>query len=70
MKKFIALLSSFAMAAALVGCSAGTKPEETPAAEEGVSGTFEGTSTAGIGGEANPVKVTLTLENSVITDLT
>lgn len=70
MKKFIALLSSFAMAAALVGCSAGTKPEESSApASEGVSGTFEGTSTAGIGGEANPVKVTLTLENSVITDL-
>ncbi len=55
----------------LPGC--GTKTETAAPAESssasGVSGTFEGEA-AGIAGESNPVKVTLTLDNSVITDLT
>ena len=54
----------------LPGCS--TKTETAAPAESssssGVSGTFEGEA-AGIAGESNPVKVTLTLDNSVITDV-
>ena len=82
-KKVTSVVVAGAMAAtALAGCSSKapveTKTEtaaasaETTAAQEssaeGVSGTFEGTG-VGQGGESNPVKVTLTLENSKIVDV-
>ncbi len=55
------------MCIALAGCSGTDASAITE--EKGVSGTFEATSSKGMGGEAKPVKVTLTLENSVITDV-
>ena len=52
----------FAIALALSGCSTGDK------SSGGVSGTFTGTA-VGMGGNSNPVTVTLTLTDSVITDV-
>ncbi len=60
MKKFTALAMSTAMALSLMG---------TVAAAEGVSGEFTGSAISEIGGEANPVTVTITLEDGVITDV-
>lgn len=61
--------------AAFAGSNAakrGKKTETATAATtesgSGVSGTFEGTA-PGLAGESNPVKVTMTLENNVITDV-
>ena len=61
--------------AAFAGSNAakrGKKTETATAAStesgSGVSGTFEGTA-PGLAGESNPVKVTMTLENNVITDV-
>ena len=68
MKKLLAFISAVALAASLAAC--GTSTTAQPASDgSGVSGTFTGEA-AGQGGEANPVKVTLTLENSVITGCT
>ena len=51
-------------------CSTGKSTSSAAATESGsgVSGTFEGTA-PGLAGESNPVKVTVTLENNVITDV-
>ena len=70
MKKLLALLSAVALSAALIACG-GTQPAETGTTDggSGVSGTFTA-SAAGQGGEANPVTVTLTLEDSKIVDCT
>lgn len=66
MKKLFKSLLAFALVASLSACSNSTP--ETPASE-GVSGTFTGESTNGMGGDANPITVTITLENSVITNV-
>ena len=68
------------LASTMVGCSQ-NKPAETTAAtattaaattaaaaDGAVSGTFEGTA-VGMGGEKNPVKVTLTLADGKLTDV-
>lgn len=65
MKKLFGLITAAALSLSLIGCSGG----EAPASGGGVSGTFSGEAT-GQGGPANPVKVTITLEDSVITDVT
>ena len=66
MKKLFAFITAASMSLMLAGCGAAT---EAPAAAadggSGVSGSFTATA-AGQGGEANPVSVTLTLENSKI----
>ena len=59
MKKVVALLSSFAMGIALVGCG------DAPANKNGISGTKTGTA-EGNGGE---VSVTITMKDGVITDV-
>ena len=51
----------------LPGC--GSSSNASASADGGVSGTFTGTA-VGMGGESNPVEVTLTLENSKIVDAT
>lgn len=61
MKKLFGMLSAAALTLSLVGCSS-----QAPASG-GISGIFTGEAT-GQGGPSNPVKVTITLENSVITD--
>ncbi len=68
MKKLVAMVSAFAMAASLTGCATSTTTETTTT-ETGVSGTFTGEG-VGMGGADNPVTVSITLENSVITDVT
>jgi len=62
MKKLFGMLTAAALTLSLAGCSS-----QAPASSDGVSGTFTGEAT-GQGGPSNPVKVTITLENSVITD--
>ena len=68
MKKLLAFLSAAALCLSLTACGTST---EAPAENDGsgVSGTFTATA-PGQGGEGNPVSVTLTLENSVITGCT
>lgn len=64
-----AVAGLFAVAAvlgALPGCSSGSSGSSS---EKGVSGTFRG-SAVGMGGSSNPVTVSLTLENGVITAVT
>ncbi len=61
MKKVISLVSSCLMALALVGCSGSSSDSS-----KGVSGTFTGTA-QGLGGD---VTVTITLEDSKITNVT
>lgn len=79
MRKNFMTKSGLALAAAgtllfasLTGCSksgaAATTAAATEASAAGVSGTFEG-SAAGMAGESNPVKVSLTLKDGVITDV-
>jgi len=63
MKKLFALLSAMALTAALVGCGSGNTAGAADGA--GVSGTFTGEA-VGQGGANNPVKVTLTLQDSTI----
>ena len=65
MKKLFALFTAAAMTLTLAACGTGTASSEPAAEGSGVSGTFEAQA-AGQGGEANPVTVRLTLENSVI----
>ena len=62
MKKVISLVSSCLMALALVGCSSGTSTDSST----GVSGTFTGTA-QGLGGD---VTVSITFEDSKITNVT
>jgi fumarate reductase flavoprotein subunit len=62
MKKLFGMLTAAALTLGMVGCSS-----QAPASGEGVSGTYTAEA-AGQGGPSNPVKVTITLENSVITD--
>ncbi len=62
MKKLFGMLTAAALTLSLAGCSS-----QTPASGDGVSGTYTGEAT-GQGGPSSPVKVTITLENSVITD--
>lgn len=64
-KKNFALGGILALSMLLGVASCGTG-SSTSSSSEGVSGTFSGEA-AGIAGEANPVKTTITLENSVIT---
>ena len=67
MKRSFKLLLSGLMALTLAAC-AGQSASGSAASGNGVSGTFTGEA-IGIGGEDNPVKVTLTIENNVITDV-
>lgn len=60
MRKLISIAASLAMLVALAGCGNG--------AAKGVSGTFTGTAT-GMGGKDKPVEVTITLQDSKITDV-
>jgi fumarate reductase flavoprotein subunit len=71
MKKFFAILSAAALSVTLAACGTSSPAADTTAADSagsGVSGTFTGEA-AGQGGEGNPVKVTVTLENSKIVDV-
>ncbi len=70
MRKLASILSAAALVLTLAGCSGGSggqQPAGEPA-DAGVSGTFTAEA-VGQGGASNPVKVTLTLENSEITDV-
>jgi len=58
----MSMLAAAAMALSMAACQSGTA-----SGGSGVSGTFSGEAT-GQGGPDNPVKVTITLEDSVITD--
>lgn len=60
MKKLISFAASLAMLVALAGCG--------NSSAKGVSGTFTGTA-IGMGGKDKPVEVTITLEDSKITDV-
>lgn len=61
MKKLVSIAASLTMLVALAGCG--------NSAAKGVSGTFTGTAT-GMGGKDKPVEVTITLQDSKITDVT
>ena len=71
MKKILAALSAAALCLSLTACATSSTQTETPApsgGSAGVSGTFSAEA-AGQGGASNPVKVTITLEDSKITDV-
>ncbi len=70
MRKLVSIFSAAALILTLAGCSGGSGGQQ-PAAESadgGVSGTFTAEA-VGQGGESNPVKVTITLENGEITNV-
>jgi len=68
MKKIITLLTSAALCASLAACGSSSSESASSSESTGVSGTFTGKA-AGIAGEDTPVVVTLTLEDSVITNV-
>ena len=65
MKKLLAMISSAALCLTLAACGTATENAGGAEGSSGVSGTFTAQA-AGQGGEGNPVKVTLTLEDSKI----
>lgn len=66
-RTFIIVLFAAAVGLGMLPGCGGSSTSDTSGG--GVSGTFTGTA-VGMGGEDNPVEVTITLENGVITDVT